>query len=175
MVAAQEAVSHVAGAWMTHPDVYAPRACIAARNPNPDGPKYLMFRLAWEDHVLGEYRLDGDASLIVREVVEMTGDEDLGDVVAPWLEPHEPGQVQFRQLPGIFQEAFAVYWTGRDLPVNEVSFVWAPSYTEDDQPESQWVVRRFPAGLEGGPALGELGYVVVPRELVMIWFEQRGW
>ncbi len=76
-MAARDAVGHVIGSFMTHPDVYSPKACIATRNPNPDGPTALMFKLAYDDAIVGEYRLDGDAGLIVREVVEMQGDQDL--------------------------------------------------------------------------------------------------
>jgi hypothetical protein len=177
IVAAHDAVGHVVAAFMTHPDVYAPKACIAARNPRPDSRPYLMFKLDWDDAILGEYRLDGDASLIVRDVVEMGGDQSPADIVVPWLEPHEAGQVEFRALPGIFQEAFARYWTGREIPFSETFLLWAHSYgapADGDQPF--WTVRRFPAGAtDGGPALGQLGYEVVPRELITAWFEQRGW
>lgn len=176
--AARDAVDHVVAAFMTHPDVYAPKACIAARNPRPDSLPYVMFNLAWEDSILEEYRLEGDARAIVREVVEMRGDESTADIVVPWLEPHEAaGEVEFRALPGIFQEAFAAYWSGRLIPFTQTSLVWAPSYGAPGAEEAEsWAVRRFPPGAtEGGPGLGELGYVVVSREMITGWFDQRGW
>jgi hypothetical protein len=173
--AARDAVSHVIAAFMTDPDVYAPKACILTRNPSPDGAPYHMFKLAWDDAILGEYQFEQDASLIVREVVEVRSDEGLADAVLPWLEPHDAAQVEFRALPGIFQEAFAVYWTGRMIPPTAISYVWVPSYGQPDQGEPLWVVRRFPGGFTGGPELGHLNYEVVPRELITGWFDERGW
>jgi hypothetical protein len=176
IVAARDAVSHVVAAFMTHPDIYAPKACIIAHNPRTDSLPYVMFELAYEDSILGDYRFDGDASLIVQEVVEMPADQNLADVVVPWLAPHDAGQVAFHALPGIFQEAFAKYWTGLEIPFHETFLMWAPAYGQPDQHGNVHIVRRFPpTGAEGGPAIGELGYIGMPAELVTTLFNQRGW
>jgi hypothetical protein len=177
ITAAREAVGHVITAYTTHPDVYAPKACILTRNPQPESLPYLMFKLEWDDAALGDFRLDDDASVIVRDVAELRSDEDLAAAVLPWLEPHDAGQVEFRALPGIFQEAFVRYWTGRDdIPFPQTSLWWAPSYGAPDSDAPSWVVRVFPAtGGEGKPAPGELGYLVVPREVIISWFDERGW
>jgi hypothetical protein len=176
ILAARDAVSHVIATFMTHPDVYAPKACVLARNPDQEALTYLIFKLAWEDSILGDYRLDGDASLIVREVEEIPNDQNLADLVVPWLAPHDAGQVGFHALPGIFQEAFARYWTGLEIPFHETFLMWAPAYGQQDEDGDVHIVRRFPPGAtEGGPAIGQLGYVAFPKELITTIFDQRGW
>jgi hypothetical protein len=105
----------------------------------------------------------------------LRGDQSLPEIVVPWLEPHEPGEVAFRALPGIFQEAFVQYWTGRDVPLSPTSLMWTPTYgQEGDAPN--WLVRRFPPGAtEEGPAIGELGIGFARRDWIMTMFDQRGW
>jgi len=165
---------------MTHPDVYAPKACILARNPDQGSLPYLMFKLAWDDVSHGEYRLYGDTSLIVREILELPADEDLAGIVGPWLAPHDVGRVDFRALPGIFQEAFARHWTGREIPAHETLLLWAPSYGQDDghasDPDAVWIVRRLPPGGSAeDPRIGALSYVGMFGPLISALFEQRGW
>jgi hypothetical protein len=61
------------------------------------------------------------------------------------------------------------------VPFSETFLMWAPVYGEPDEDGNTHIVRRFsPGATEGGPAIGELGYVAVPAELVRL-FDQRGW
>ena len=163
-VAAREATSGILGAIVSHPDTQAPKACVIATAESG----YRLFKLAW-DPGSEEYFLDEDTTLIVREVTDSTSVELAEQEGADWVAPDEATTLDFRNIPGVFQDALVAYVTGMSVPTSPVSFIWAPSYGGQ---EPDWMVRRFP------PPPGEpqgLYWSALPRDVVMSWYEERGW
>lgn len=162
--AAREATSSILGAVVSHPDTQAPTACVIVKTASG----YRLFKLAWAPGS-EDYFLDGDTTLIVREVTESPSLEQAEQEGIQWVAPAEAITLDFTNIPGVFQDVVVARLTGMPTPTSPVSFVWAPSY---GAAEPDWMVRRFPPPPEEPQGLH---WGVLPRDVVLSWYMERGW
>lgn len=164
MAAAKHAVSSVLGTITSQPDVLYPKSGIVAR----DRTTFQVYKLQW-DMTSESYMLEFDPRCIVRDVIEAASGPDAIAQATRWVEPDDALDLDFRNIPGIFQDAFVAFVTGLEVPPNPMSLAWAPSYGGEG---TIWMVRRFPPPADHP---GGLHWNAMPRDAVETFFRQRGW
>lgn len=176
ITAARTAVGNVVGCFVSDPDDYEVRSCIAIRN-DADGVNVL--HLQWDDEdVRLAYFGEGDSSAVIRDVTPVAQLSDASAVAESWIGPtcHE---VPFQALPGFYQHVFVEALIQDELgvmgyvalPLDPLLGMWVLSEGSDVV-----MVRPFPSGTgENSPPIGEVGFVGMPQAAISEMFRLRGW
>jgi hypothetical protein len=164
--AARELVGRIVTCFVTDPDLYDVKAAVLTRGEKDD---LLLARLAWTDDARWDY-FHGDPWAVVRGVVEVPDAATGGHEAEAWI-GGSIREVPFNLLPGLFQEAYVACVVQPPPPSDPLGYWWVVPGSGDD-----WPVRIFPSGIgDKAPPIGEVGYVLVPREAIEELWRLRGW
>jgi hypothetical protein len=125
--------------------------------------------MLWDDGDRTDYFESSDPRYIVRDIVAAADASDAERIANGWVGP-TCRQVGFNFIPGLFQTAFVAMVAGNDPTFWPLGFSWVVA-TESPV----WGVRLFPNVGETAPPIGEVGFVLMPRDAIEEVWRSRGW